>query len=482
MKSAPVAKRCLIASFSAGMAVVGTFLVASVGLSMPPWWAVLVVVGAFFAAEAAEIRFVVGAEVWSLSLTELALGVTFIVVPGGWLALACALAVTILMVVRRASVLKAIYNASMFWLSAAVAVSVSQIFGGAVLGATYGIAAFILCNFAFVTFAVHVATGRPLRALAGTSGLLTILQSAGSASVGVLAGWLATHAPLGLLGLIVPLAIIWQSYRAQVRQVAESRMFEELATGHELVTGKSADTSARVVAAAANRLLGGVAEIIIVTDEAPILYRAAAEGEPVSCERQHTALSEQWVVEALGLTHLEAGVADRRPYLLARLGRDDSPSAVLRVVRPELAPAFERHDEMMAQILVRQANAWFEVVGAAAERDEAVARAEMADAASRVIGDMGAETLPALARLRESAVRLTRLANSATSREGVGDIVEELHSAERAVASLLGAIAMAADTQLAADEIVQLPTGTRSSDDDWTTTGILDLEAVDGKS
>jgi hypothetical protein len=177
---------------------------------------------------------------------------------------------------------------------------------------------------------------------------------------------------------------------------------------------------------------------------------------------------------------MSVGVAERAPYLVARLGSASSPNAVLRVVRPVSSVLFERRDQMMASILFRQADSWLAMVELTESRDEAVARAEMSDAASRVIGDMGAETFPALVRLRESAVRLTRLANTATSRDGVGDIVEELHAAERAVASLLGAIAMAADTQLAADDVVELPAGRSMREDDWTTTGTLDLEAADG--
>jgi hypothetical protein len=191
------------------------------------------------------------------------------------------------------------------------------------------------------------------------------------------------------------------------------------------------------------------------------------------------ALSEAWVVEALGRSGLETGFDNRSPYLSARLGDSDQPVAVIRVMRPAGSVGFERHDQVMGEVLLRQAESWLAMVELTEARDEAVARAEMADAANRVIGDLGTETIPALMQLRESAVRLSRLANTATSRDGVGDIVEELHAAERAVASLLGAIAMAADTALA-EEIIQLPTGSSMGEDDWTTTGTLDLEVVDG--
>jgi hypothetical protein len=75
--------------------------------------------------------------------------------------------------------------------------------------------------------------------------------------------------------------------------------------------------------------------------------------------------------------------------------------------------------------------------------------------------------------LRESADRLARLAETAG---GADDIVEELHLVERAVASLLGAIALAAEPDLvgvtAGNRITDAPPPSRPATD-WTTTGIL---------
>ena len=80
---------------------------------------------------------------------------------------------------------------------------------------------------------------------------------------------------------------------------------------------------------------------------------------------------------------------------------------------------------------------------------------------------LGSATSPALLVLRESADRLARLAGS----EGaIDDIVEELHLVERAVASLLGAIALAAEPDLV--QFVGSVSPTRPGTD-WTTTGVL---------
>ena len=71
--------------------------------------------------------------------------------------------------------------------------------------------------------------------------------------------------------------------------------------------------------------------------------------------------------------------------------------------------------------------------------------------------------------LRESANRLARLAEN----DGrVDDIIEELHLVERAVASLLGAVALAADPDLVSADEEGAPLPTRPTAD-WTTTGVL---------
>ena len=76
--------------------------------------------------------------------------------------------------------------------------------------------------------------------------------------------------------------------------------------------------------------------------------------------------------------------------------------------------------------------------------------------------------------LRESATRLARLATTSSAQEAVTDIVDELHSVERAVASLLGAIALAADPSLRdLDDDFDIAAAPARRDEDWTTTGLL---------
>jgi hypothetical protein len=84
--------------------------------------------------------------------------------------------------------------------------------------------------------------------------------------------------------------------------------------------------------------------------------------------------------------------------------------------------------------------------------------------------------VPALAVLRESAHRLSRLATRFEGPDAVGEIVSELYSVERAVASLLGAIALASETGPVDHKAITTggPAGPARPDAEWTTTGRLE--------
>jgi hypothetical protein len=148
---------------------------------------------------------------------------------------------------------------------------------------------------------------------------------------------------------------------------------------------------------------------------------------------------------------------------------------VLVARRPQGSPGFGRRESMLAEVLAQQAESWLSVAELAKSRDEALAHASAAEGAARALGDLGAHTAPALVVLRESAHRLARLAET-EGPASVGEIVDELYAVERAVASLLGAIALAADPELSAmdadgafSEAATVPRAVT----DWTTTGVL---------
>jgi hypothetical protein len=184
------------------------------------------------------------------------------------------------------------------------------------------------------------------------------------------------------------------------------------------------------------------------------------------------AMDTPWVLRALATRGVFVGQDGLRPFCSAVLGDPDRPNAVLVAYRPEKAAPFTRADVQLAEVLVRQAESWLSVAELAARRDEAVGRAEAYGAANRVLGEVSQETVPALAVLRESAHRLSRLATRYDGPDAVDEIVAELYSVERAVASLLGAIALASDA-VTGPAFTSTGAAPRT-EAEWTTTGRLE--------
>jgi hypothetical protein len=282
-------------------------------------------------------------------------------------------------------------------------------------------------------------------------------------------------APLGLLGLLVPLALLWSSYDQQTRRTAEARLFAELARGQEQATGRSTDVSAQVVVTAAARLFGGAdVEMVLLAADGPVRYAGDESGVPDRRRVDPEAFDEPWVLRALGARGVVTGNEDGRPWCSAVLGEPNAPLAVLVARRPRGAAGFGRREIRLAQVLVGQAESWLSVAELSLRSQVASRQAAAAGEAAKNLGDVGAATAPALQVLRESADRLARLAESSG---GVDDIVEELHLVERAVASLLGAIALAAEPDLigvtgAGSRATDIPATSRPATD-WTTTGVL---------
>jgi hypothetical protein len=284
-------------------------------------------------------------------------------------------------------------------------------------------------------------------------------------------------APLGLLGLMVPLALLWSSYDQQTRRSQEARLFAELAAGQERASARSSDTSAMVVVSAAARLFGGAdVEMVLLAADGPVRYAGDETSAPRRLRVDAEVFDEPWVMRALGARGVSTGVEDGRPFCSAALGSTDSPQAVLIARRATGSAPFDRRETRLAEVLVGQAESWLSVSDLSDQVSTATERVEAADHTARALGDIGAATAPALRVLGESADRLARLAQS---QGGVDDIVEELHLVERAVASLLGAVALAADPELArmdgdlagAGNLSPLPTARAGTD--WTTTGVL---------
>ena len=433
------------------------------------WWAPLGLITIVAISEVAVVHLQFGRQRWTFSLTEGALGAAWVVSTGTWSVVSVVVGVALAQVVRSQPRLKLEFNVAQFALATAAGSLTAQLAGGRILGAAAGMAVFFLVNHGLVGVAVSITSRRKLPALLLSSAPLSAVHTAGNSSIGLLAAYLAMTAPIGLLGLLVPLALLWSSYDQQTRRTAEVRLFTELARGQEQATGRSTDVSAQVVVTAAARLLGGAdIEMVLLAADGPVRYAGDETGVPERRRVDPDAFDEPWVLRALGTRGVATGNQDGRPWCSAVLGEPDAPLAVLLARRPRGAAGFGRREVRLAEVLVGQAESWLSVADLSTRHRAA---SEQAATTARNLGDVGAATAPALVVLRESADRLARLADTSG---GVDDIVEELHLVERAVASLLGAIALAAEPDLAG-----LASGTRVTDaptrpaTDWTTTGVI---------
>jgi hypothetical protein len=471
----PMTQASRVRLLSAVALVVGVAAAVTTGWGAVTWWAPLALATAVLVAELAVVHLTFGRQRWTFSLTEGAIAAAFVYRPGAWSVAAVVFGVLVAQLVRRQERLKVEFNVGQFAAGAALGTAFAHVLGGEVLGAVGGMGVFWLVNNLLVAWAMSIMGGQKLWSLLWASAPLAAVHSAGTSSIGILAAWLAEAAPVGLLGLVVPLLLLWLSYDEQTARAAEARLFAELARLQERASGRSVDVSAQVVLTAAARLFGGAdVEMVLMTADGAAHYVGDENG--VNRRRMDPAvLDSGWVIRALGNGSVCTGVDDGRPFCSAVLGGGDAPLAVLVARRPAGAAGFGRREAMLAEVLRQQAESWLSIAELAKSRDEARAQAEAAEDAARALGDIGAHTAPALVVLRESANRLARLA-TATGPAAVGEIVDELYAVERAVASLLGAIALAAEPDLngAAGEapaFEEAPLARAVTD--WTTTGVL---------
>ena len=449
----------------------------------PAAWALAVGPLAITLSELAVVHFHVGRQRWTLSSTDAVLALLLVLAPGAWMAAVAAAGMAVAQLLRRQSAPKIVFNVCQIAACVALASAATDYaldHGVARLTAA-GVGMVFLWAAGVVVVAVPIAATSDMGYLGvlAVNGPLALVHTAASTSVGLLAGWLAVTAPAGLFGLVVPLVLLWSSFDQTSRRAAEARLFAELARGQEQAGGGSVDVSAQVVVTTAARLLGGAdVSLLLFATDGLIRYDGYEHGTPERRRVPVSTMQEAWIPEVLS-GGVVLGMEDGRPNCGMRVGPAERPLALIHAVRSTGTGAFTRHDASLARVLIAQAETWLSVADLAASRDAALDRVEVADEAARALGDLGASTAPALSALRESAGRLARLAGPGTSTESVEEIVEELHAVEQAVASLLGAIALAADPQLSREldhlhGLAARPeTPAPRAVDDWTSTGVV---------
>lgn len=454
---AAVPRAAAIRVVLAGCLLLAVPLVAFTGVGSPPLWVPPVLAAAIAVSELAVLHLTFGRQRWTYSCTDSLIAAAFALAPGGWLVPVVAVGVLVAQRVRRQPRLKAGFNVAQFTLAASAAAAIDAVLlhhrVGPFPAAVGAMAVFWLLNHTLVTTALALSGPGSLRRLLVASAPLSVLHVAGDVSVGLLAGWLAVHAPVGLLGLLVPVGLLWSSYEQQTRRAGEAALFAELAHGQERAVGRSVDASAEVVVTVAARMFGGAdVELLVLSGPEPVLYRGDGTGATAREVVGPPTLGRPWVLRALGSPGLTMGVEDGRPFGSIRVGPRDRPLALLVGRRPAGSAALGRRDGALVEALAAQAENWFDVAGLVASRDAALTRVVAAGQAAKALGDLGAQTAPALTLLHDSAARLARLTVRRAETPAVLDrIVQELHAAERAVASLLGAVALAAESDLAAE-------------------------------
>ncbi|MGN6473774.1 MAG: hypothetical protein ACTHK4_09030 [Mycobacteriales bacterium] len=466
----PRARMRLLVLFAASAATAGGILN---GWGGPVGYAVPVVAAGVFAAELVVVNLSFGKQRWSFSLTEAAIAASLVRSPRAWIVVAVAIGVLAARLVRRGDLLTIAFGVVQYGAAAALGAEFANGVDAAIWGAVGGMAVFWFVKNGLALVAEVFQTRKAIGPLIWESAPFAALHSVGAAGLGILGAWLASNAAFGLVALIVPVFLLWIAYDEQATRAAETALFAELARLQERAGNRSVDVSAYVVLTAVCRVFDSPdVEMILLAQEGPIHFA----GDAIGIDRRlvdPAALDEDWVLRALAEGGTVTGVDGERPWCATVLGSGESPLAVLVARRAEGGPVFGRRDVLLTRVLAEQAEAWLGSAARAVSRDDAPAPRSPLEPA-RDFGEHGMDTDPALRVLRDSANRLARLASTDTAPE-VDDIVDELHAAERAVASLLGAIALAAEPELVlgmTDDDMHL-TGGRGTFDDWTTTGVL---------
>lgn len=445
----------------------------ALGWGRAPWWALPAMAASVTVAEFSTARLAVRNESGiSFALTDTVVAIGFVIDPGAWVAIAVTIAV-IAANLTRLSLIKVAFNAVQYAAAISVGLLIARSLGGGMVGAGLGLVVFGVLNILLVALPVCWIADQRYFSVLVSAGQMTVIHLTGNLSLGLLAAWLAQHKPLGLLGLAAPLVLLWWSYQQQTERASEARLFAELARGQEQAASRSLDSSAQVIVTAAARLFGGAeVEMLLRHPEGLVRYVGSESGVTSRDRAEADAFAEPWVLRTMGARRIRIGNEMGRPYCSAVLGDLDRPLAVLIARRKSRSRSFERLDMRLAEVLVGQAEAWLSVANMTARHEAAIGQVAALGEGNKALGQLGAETVPSLLVLRESAERLSRLAYSFSGPDPVREIVDELHSAERAVASLLGAVALASEPELIAGS--DGPRSVMQVDSEWTTTGRLE--------
>jgi len=199
----------IIAMGRAAAVGLGVALAVTAGWGMPSWWALPVLIAPYAVTEAASVRLSLGRQGATYALNDAVLAVALVLAPGAWIPVGAVIGYA-LVKYRQAPWPKFSFNLAaehLFAVSAAVVVT--QLSGGGVAGAALGLLTFAAVNNLMVAIPLAATSGTRYDRVLVAFGPLAVLHNAGNASVGLLAAWLLVHAPVGLVGLLVPIGLLW---------------------------------------------------------------------------------------------------------------------------------------------------------------------------------------------------------------------------------------------------------------------------------
>jgi len=446
------------------------------GWGHPAWWALLVLPLVVAGGDLAAVAVLPGRQRWAGAATEAAAAAALTLSPGGWIPPAALAGLVIARVARRGPRPRLTGSAARLLAAAgaaaAVAVGLRRLGLPGVSAAAVGMGVWWAVAHTLAATAAARRTGRRLTRLLASRAPESFASTAVAAASGATTAWIAAHAPAGLLGLLAPVALLVSSARHGARSATEASLFAELARGQEQAGLRTLDEGAQAVVTAAARLLGGAdVELVLLGAEGAVRYAGAEQGAPVRARVDPAAFDDPWLLRALGSRGARGGSDGARPVLATAVGTAGSPVAVLLARRPAGAAPFARRDVLLADVLAAQAASWLSLAGLRPDPGRPAAGVAGATATFLPGAEQDSEADAARAVLRESAVRLARLA---AADGAVADIVDELQVVERSVASLLGALALSARPS---DPGRPLPAAAEPSvptpDVAWTTTGTL---------
>src|SRR3954454_7810768 len=324
---------------AAGSLVASAVLAALAPGASAPQFLVVLVAGMGLAAGALlDVTLPIArGRAWRFYGEEVALAASLLFLSGLGLWLAAILAALVVLGVARQQVRS---GRSLEYATASFVAGVGGAAAVSGVGRAVGMAAPYAAALAVVVAAIlrHLLAAGAVRPLARRPPLPLVrrrlgaicLHAGGNAAIGLLAAGLASAAPLGLAGLVVPAVLLVSSYEQRTRSTAQARLFAELARAQERAGARSVDASAGIVLTVAARMLGGAdVEMLLTGADGLVRYLGDEAGLRSRDRVELRALDAPWVLRLMASGGVRLSRDDRRPECAARIGAADAPVAFL---------------------------------------------------------------------------------------------------------------------------------------------------------